>query len=171
MPVNYNQYIPDAYKRYMANIFGESSEKGYVSSQVGGVSAGMQPYMNQMSKQTAGNLGARGGLGSGSQDVALSKLLSSKILALQQAGSSAQKDVLNTKTHAMGMAQNEAFKLSDDQMQQLLLGLKKKGMLSQFIGDLLGAGGIAAGMALAPATGGASMALPAMTGRRPTPWG
>lgn len=160
MPVNYNQYVPQAYKRYMENIFGRGGEKDFIAGQVGGVSAGMQPFLQQASKQTAGNLGGRGGLGGGSQDAALSDLLGKKVSALRQAGSAAQKNITGTKTHALGLAQREAFKLSDDQMRQLMFDLQKKQMWMQLVGDIVGAGGTAAGMAYNPVGTAAGMMSP-----------
>lgn len=152
---NYESYIPKTQKRYMQSIYGPGGPKEYVSGQVRGVSASMQPYMEQMNKMYAGNIAGRGGLGGGAQDTALMNLLRDKIFALSKAGSVAQRDVSQTGVQTLGMAQQEAFKLTDDQIQKLMIDLKKKGLLTQFIGDILGAGLMGAGMAFGGPAGAA----------------
>lgn len=159
MPVDYRTYVPQAQKRYLELIYGPGGAGGYVGSQVRGAATAFQPYFRQMSTQGAAGVAGRGGGGGGAADYLLSNLYGQKTGALTQAASQAERDVTQTGIQALGLGQQEAGMLSADERARLQYELQKaifewqkkqagkQGWLD-LIGDVFGAAGTAAGLAL-----------------------
>jgi hypothetical protein len=158
---NYQKYMDPARRRYFEMITGGMSPQDFVSGQVSGVAAGIQPYIRQAGSQYAADLGGRGGAGGGAGLAYQSGLTGQKIGALAGARGTAQQQLLNVGQQATGFGQREAFQLTADQIAAFRNALEERRVkLSEeqlrmlkaqfpwmFAGDVLGAGAQAAGYA------------------------